>query len=155
MQVPEWLAALAFGEVVAFLAFAGVVAGLVWRGTKGVRRLFRAIEDLAEDWAGRPARPGVEAQPGVMERLKAAEEAAQAAAAAAELTAYNTAPNGGSSPHDQLMQKLCDNGKRIELLENTTRFLLGQLELNHPGSVTRYRRHQGDNEPDTSSDEGE
>ena len=52
----------------AAVAIAGALA-LAWRVIRGVVRIFRRLDDVADDWQGVPARPGVPEQPGVMARL--------------------------------------------------------------------------------------
>lgn len=47
-----------------------VVAG-VWRVGRRARRAIRFTENFFDDWRGEPAREGVPATPGVMERLAA------------------------------------------------------------------------------------
>lgn len=56
-------------------AIAAIVggAGLLWRGTRSLRRLGRRAEEFIDDWHGVPGRAGVEPRPGVMERLDAIE----------------------------------------------------------------------------------
>lgn len=50
------------GAILAMLAVAQLVG-------KPLRKLARQNDEFREDWYGRPARPGVPAEPGVMERL--------------------------------------------------------------------------------------
>lgn len=52
----------------AILALAGL-AGLIFKAAKGIRR----VSWFLDDWFGAPPRPGVPAQPGVMERVAATE----------------------------------------------------------------------------------
>ncbi|QXE36221.1 hypothetical protein KQY30_20205 [Streptomyces sp. GMY02] len=62
---------------VAVVAIAGLV-GLVGRGilraVRGVARAATRVDQIADDWAGTPARPGVPERPGVMERLGGIED---------------------------------------------------------------------------------
>lgn len=67
--------------VVAALGAVGAAGRWAWR-------VLDRLDDLRDDWRGRPARPGVPAQPGVLERLKLIE---------AELR-----PNHGSSLRDAI-----------------------------------------------------
>ncbi|QFR00706.1 hypothetical protein F9278_36105 [Streptomyces phaeolivaceus] len=76
----------------AAVAIAGLIA-LVWRVWRGVRRIVDRLDDLADDWNGTPARPGVLARPGVMARLHGIEE--RVAAVEHELQ-----PNSGASLRD-------------------------------------------------------
>lgn len=58
------------------LAAAALVglATLIWRGVRAGRRMIDRLDDLADDWQGTPARPGVPERPGVMSRLHHIEE---------------------------------------------------------------------------------
>lgn len=72
-----------FVEVCAAVAAAAVLAGvpLIWR-------IGRRTKQMYGDWQGEPARPGIEARPGVMERLAAGDRHFQVIDAnIAELTA--------------------------------------------------------------------
>ncbi|MET9253739.1 hypothetical protein [Streptomyces sp. NPDC003717] len=75
------------------VAAAGGALGLLYRATRGVRRLAERLGDLADDWQGTPPRAGVPARPGVMTRLGAIER--QLAAVEHELH-----PNSGGSLRD-------------------------------------------------------
>lgn len=63
------LSTITLGQVAVFAANLLVLLGLVVKAAP----LFRKLRDLAEDWAGEPARPGVPSRPGVMERLQGIE----------------------------------------------------------------------------------
>ncbi|MFD4659351.1 hypothetical protein ACFWP2_27400 [Kitasatospora sp. NPDC058444] len=67
--------------------------GLLWRATRGARRLAQRVEDVVDDWTGVPDRPGVPGRPGVMTRLDKIEH--RIAAVEHELH-----PNSGSSLRD-------------------------------------------------------
>ncbi|MDN3056169.1 hypothetical protein PH213_16775 [Streptomyces sp. SRF1] len=75
------------------VATVGGALGLLYRASRGARRLAARLGDLADDWQGTPARPGVSARPGVMQRLDAIEQ--QLAAVEHELH-----PNSGASLRD-------------------------------------------------------
>lgn len=74
-------------------AVIGGALGLLYRASRGARRLAERLGDLADDWQGTPARPGVQSRPGVMTRLDAIEQ--QLAAIEHELH-----PNSGASLRD-------------------------------------------------------
>lgn len=87
--VPLWLEQLTVGEIVglvAGLAFLGTILGKAWR-------LLGRAKDLGDDLAGEPARRGVPARPGLMERVAAIE------AALADVH-HQTHPNSGLSIKD-------------------------------------------------------
>ncbi len=70
-------------------------AALLWRATRGLRRLGRRVDEFIDDWSGEAARPGVPARPGVMARLATIEQ--RAAAIEHELH-----PNSGGSLRDAI-----------------------------------------------------
>ncbi|MES9587830.1 MULTISPECIES: hypothetical protein [unclassified Streptomyces] len=70
------------------VAAAAIAAGLglLWRITRGVRRIVSRVDEFIDDWQGTPARSGVPSRPGVMERLDRIE--------------HELHPNSGSSLRD-------------------------------------------------------
>jgi hypothetical protein len=70
-------------------------AGLLWRLTRGLRRLVSRVDEFTNDWHGTPGRPGVPPHDGVMARLGGIEE---------RLTAveHELRPNSGSSMRDAI-----------------------------------------------------
>lgn len=86
------------------LAAAGVVAalGVLWRSTRGLRRLVRRVVLFLEDWNGEPARPGRAEVPSVPARLTALEQALQALPELAELVR-------------QLRVAVSDNAQRVDV----------------------------------------
>lgn len=101
------------------LAF-GVACGALFAVIRAVWPFAVKVVRAVDDFAGTPARPGVEARPGVMERqamdraLLAEDRALLAEAierlakieTAADTAVYNTQPNGGGSPHDSLVRQI-------------------------------------------------
>ncbi|MCG6499180.1 hypothetical protein [Kitasatospora sp. A2-31] len=87
------------GRLDDILLWAGAVVtlsaalGLIWRATRGVRRLAAKVEEVVDDWTGVPDRPGVPGRPGVMARLDTIEH--RIAAVEHELH-----PNSGASLRD-------------------------------------------------------
>lgn len=71
-----------------------MVGCAAWIGRK-VWRTFRRAQDFLDDWGGHPVRAGVEARPGVMERLQTAEELLREVRG-------QIFPNGGTSMRDDL-----------------------------------------------------
>ena len=107
----QWLQALTIGEVItALIALGGIAAGLRW-----IHPIMTGIHDFLSDWKGEPARPGVEARPGVLaqigdlrcdlEGVKTDVEQIKADAASA---AFNSQPNHDSSSHDALVREIRD-----------------------------------------------
>ena len=136
--------AVVWGVVLVRKAWAEVVLPIVHR----IRTTAQRVEQVMEDWSGRPARPGVPAQPGVMVRLadyderiigltNALSEGAddrreqkdQIAAIVETLgeVQYNVKSNSGHSAHDDLTKKLDANTKLLqELLSTVTEIVLRQ-----------------------------
>lgn len=81
--------------VVWSLAAVAVAAGfgLLWRMTRGVRRIVTRVDEFVDDWHGSPPRPGVAGRAGVMERLDGIED--RLASVEHELH-----PNSGASLRD-------------------------------------------------------
>lgn len=98
--------------VVVGTAFLGLVAVIGRKGFKGARR----VAHFLNDFNGTPARPGVDAQPGVMARLQRLDENQGAAnLSRAAITRrlddmqpkvnrihYEMRPNGGDSINDKI-----------------------------------------------------
>lgn len=65
-------------DVVVVWSLAGaavaVALGLLWRLTRGVRRITGRVDEFVDDWNGREGRPGVAGRAGVMERLSGIED---------------------------------------------------------------------------------
>lgn len=77
------------------VAAAAVAAalGLLWRMTRGVRRIVLRVDEFVDDWNGVPPRPGVSGRPGVMARLDGIEERLGR-------VEHELHPNSGSSLRD-------------------------------------------------------
>ena len=84
---PGWIATIT-ALAVALAAAASWAARQSWR-------ILMRTRDFLDDWAGHPPRPGVDAAPGVMERLQRVEKITT------EIRA-ETQPNGGVSMRDVL-----------------------------------------------------
>lgn len=108
---------------------AAVIIGLfvVWVVRK-IAPSLKKLTDMADDFLGEKARPGVPARPGVMERL-AAHEAAQddaareqgAIADKLEVVRHELFPNSGTSLRDavnRIDEKLDSDNRRIGDLED-------------------------------------
>ncbi len=112
----EILNAITIGDVITALIWVGVaLAGLKW-----VKPALKQIGDFLGDWQGQPARPGVDARPGVMEQLGTlktdvntlktdvdlARVLARDAAESAADAAHHSKPDHGDSSYDKLMKKI-------------------------------------------------
>lgn len=95
---PEILIAVAV--IIAAFSF---VASLIIKAWPFTRKFTAIINDMA----GEPARAGVAARPGIMERLAKVEQSSA-------LAAYHSQPDGGGSAYDHITQK-------IELVESDLR----------------------------------
>lgn len=81
MELLLWLG----GGAAALLAIAPVI--------RWTHRVLVRVEQIADDWTGEPARPGVPPRPGVMERLEAIEQRVTA-------VEHQLLPNSGTSLRD-------------------------------------------------------
>ena len=90
---PEWVAALV-ALVVA------VCAAVAW-ATRWAWRILRRINHFLDDYAGQPARDGMEARPGFMARLGSVEHLLTKVVA-------ETTPNGGGSMRDEVARTARD-----------------------------------------------
>ncbi|MDT0306880.1 hypothetical protein RM780_07875 [Streptomyces sp. DSM 44917] len=80
--------------VLAGAAAAGAaVLAAAWRGVRAVARVVGRVDEVVDDWQGTPSRPGVEARPGVLERLAGIE-------ARVTRIEHEMKPNGGASLRD-------------------------------------------------------
>lgn len=68
---------------------------LIWRLTRGARRVLARMDEFADDWQGTPGRPGVPGHAGVMARLGGIEERLIA-------VEHEMRPNSGSSMRDAI-----------------------------------------------------
>lgn len=66
--MPAWII-----DLIPLTPWLAAIAALVWVGFK-VFPFLRKINHFIDDVAGEPARPGVDARPGLMERLSVVEE---------------------------------------------------------------------------------
>lgn len=91
----SWLGSIPVGQVVAFVVVVvgfGTVLLALWRK-------LRPLENFFKDWNGEPARPGVDARPGVMVRLDSIEDHIEGAPTRAEV--------------DAIADDLADLGKKV------------------------------------------
>lgn len=111
------------------------------------------VKDFFDDWYGEPARPGVEARPGIREALtrlstdqRKLREGQEKLAAQVAAVDFNVKPNHGSSAHDQQARRIeavgdglrdlrSDVGElRVEVAKalGAAGWLMGELVANHP-----------------------
>jgi hypothetical protein len=88
-----WFALMAAGG-------AALLGILTW-AAKTARGMHRRVTDFLDDWAGQPARKGVDGRPGVMERLQDVEKIVTEVRA-------ETQPNGGHSLRDVVHRTAAD-----------------------------------------------
>lgn len=86
--VPEALRDVTLQTIFVWAFFLLAVATLASKVIKKVKGLTDKVNDFLDDWAGRPARPGVPRSPGLLERLTNLEEQLR--------------PNNGGSLHDKV-----------------------------------------------------
>lgn len=84
------------------IAAAAVAAalGLLWRMTRGVRRIVIRVDEFVDDWNGTAGRPGVPGRPGVMTRLDGIEGELGSVTARLASVEHELHPNSGTSLRD-------------------------------------------------------
>lgn len=65
---------IAATDIVQWVVILGVLVTLAIRINKLVYPVWHKLEQMANDFAGEPARPGVPAKPGIMERIAKLEQ---------------------------------------------------------------------------------
>lgn len=101
-MMPDWLGSITVGQIVGWLIAAGAILG----GLRWLRPWADGLHAFLEDWQGTPERPGVDAVPGVMEKLRRLDAELREVKTSASAAAFNTGPNHGSSAHDDLVHRL-------------------------------------------------
>ncbi|MEV6790913.1 hypothetical protein AB0M87_02705 [Streptomyces sp. NPDC051320] len=88
--------------VVWSLACAAIVAaiGVLWRLTRGFRRIMARVDDIVDDWQGVQPRPGIPGRPGVMARLGGIEARAAGIEERLGSVEHELHPNSGQSLRD-------------------------------------------------------
>lgn len=80
------------------------IAGVSGLGV-AARRIVRRVDEFLDDWRGTASRPGVDARPGVMERLGRIEDGQARVEARLDVIEHRSeqlVPNGGSSLRDDV-----------------------------------------------------
>ena len=75
-MVPAWLSAMTIGEIVGGLVGLTFITVIIVGGfklVKSIHPIIRAVVDFLDDMRGRPERPGYDAEPGFLERLRIVE----------------------------------------------------------------------------------
>lgn len=107
--------------VAAVAAAIGVLIAIGWKPVRWAWRTLVRLTEFLDDYFGHPARPGVEARPGVMVRLQSIEKIATE-------VRHETQLNGGNSLRDTVQRTasdvagvkadVADLRQRIELFES-------------------------------------
>jgi hypothetical protein len=96
--MPQWIAdIISVWPALGALALALFVVSLAW---KYIRPIARKVDTAMDDFNGRPARPGVPAQPGFMERFATIEEWTRKYGPVIDKLDHEMHPNSGSSMAD-------------------------------------------------------
>ncbi len=135
-----WLGAVSIADVLVSLVWiGGILVGLRW-----LKPVAEGIRAIAEDWTGRPARFGVPAVPGVMERLASMAAAVDQHTGAIEDIRHQVTPNTGTSAHDAVMRSMAELREMVADLAADfgvfKRDYVRDLHHNHPGY------HPGEND---------
>ena len=128
----EILDAVTIGDIIGLLA--GI--GAIWATIKWVRPFVRGALDVFDAWNGRPARPGFDAIPGVMEQLsklrddvEIAKTLAHDAAESASDAAFHSKPNHGTSSFDDLMKVIRESQADRQAIHTDVNRILQHLDL--------------------------
>ena len=132
MNLQTLLDAITIGDIVGLLA----AIGALWAAIKWVRPFVRGALDVFDAWNGRPARPGFDAIPGVMEQLsklrddvEIAKTLAHDAAESASDAAFHSKPNHGSSSFDDLMKAVRESRDDRQAIHADVNRILQHLDL--------------------------
>ena len=132
MNLQTLLDAITIGDIVGLLA----AIGALWAAIKWVRPFVRGALDVFDAWNGRPARPGFDAIPGVMEQLsklrddvEIAKTLAHDAAESASDAAFHSKPNHGSSSFDDLMKAIRESQADRQSIHADVDRILQHLDL--------------------------
>lgn len=132
MDLQTLLDAITIGDIVGLLA----AIGALWAAIKWVRPFVRGALDVFDAWNGRPARPGFEAIPGVMEQLsklrddvEIAKTLAHDAAESASDAAFHSKPNHGTSSFDDLMKVIRESQADRQAIHTDVNRILQHLDL--------------------------
>lgn len=115
-MLPAWILGLTVSDFV--MPFAGLIAVYVF--VRWINPTMKKFSRLQDDLLGTPERAGVEAKPGIMERVSNIEEdvsevKAEQATMSAEITELRSTveavkqevtPNHGGSSHDRIMEQI-------------------------------------------------
>lgn len=96
---PETLGALG---IVGTLVLIGYILWRMRGFFAAIARGVHRVHDFLDDWNGEPARPGKDAEPGVMERLQVLEDKQDEQGDLIDDMHHELKPNGGSSMNDRL-----------------------------------------------------
>ena len=96
------------------VAVAGAL-GVLYRASRGARQLIGRLGDLADDWLGTPARPGVPERPGVMQRLGSIDNRLAGLDERVAAVEHELHPNSGSSLRDA-----------VDRVDDRTRLIVGE-----------------------------
>ena len=80
------------------LAVIGILTALIGVG----RKIARRVSDFLDDWNGEPSRPGVPAQPGVMERIRNLDDGQLNIIDRLKRVEHEVLPNSGTSLNDKV-----------------------------------------------------
>lgn len=132
MNLQTLLDVITIGDIVGLLA----AIGALWAAIKWVRPFVRGALDVFDAWNGRPARPGFDAIPGVMEQLsklrddvEIAKTLAHDAAESASDAAFHSKPNHGSSSFDDLMKAVRESRDDRQAIHADVDRILQHLDL--------------------------
>lgn len=102
--MPDFLNDVTLGQVALVAGLVTVVVGGVMKAWPWLSR----FKDFMDDLMGEPARPGVEARPGVVESVSRLSKEMMEIRAKVTSADYHSRPNGGNSSYDRLLAEVTD-----------------------------------------------
>jgi hypothetical protein len=126
----EWLDHITLLDVLGLVLWVVTVGGMLVTARRWIRPLVVRLRDMLDDWQGQPARPGVAARPGVMERLgKTSEQLSdhtrrlEVIEKTSRSADFHSRPNHGGSAYDDTRRQLEGMDGRLDRIERLLDFL--------------------------------
>jgi hypothetical protein len=116
-SLQDWLDGLGFADFAIMLAWVvgiGAFVVKVWPVLKAIRKVSDRTRDMTDDWFGEADRPGVPGRPGVMVRLEQHDAQLAEIRKSSASSAFNSAPNHGTSAWDHQTQEIRAGFARVE-----------------------------------------
>lgn len=106
------------GQMLLPFAGVGVLAMGIGSYLKWIAPVWRQVRQFLDDWNGRAARPGFDAEPGFPERMRVVEQGLSEIRSHVAEVRYNVKANGGYLSHDEVMRRFQHVDDRITEVES-------------------------------------